>query len=66
MRIGRRKQIDRICKLVRKEWLKNPEYRFGQFLMNRIFGNTGGRHTAFIFFKLDRDIEAILRHEDTG
>lgn len=54
------KRIDRICKLLKENWKKVPDQRLGQFLMNYVFGNIGGKHTAFIFYKGDDDIERML------
>jgi len=43
-----------------KMWKAHPDQRLGQLVMNYIFGNIGGSHTAYIFYKEDDISEAIL------
>ncbi len=54
-------RIDRICDLLKEKWKKKPDQRLGQFLMNYVFGNIGGRHTAFIFYGKDDKTEKLLK-----
>lgn len=54
-------RIDRICDLLKEKWKKYPDLRLGQFLMNYVFGNKGGKNTAFIFYLEDDITESMLK-----
>ena len=55
-------RIERICKVLKKQWETQPDQRLGQFLMNYVFGNKGGTHTAFIFYGEDDITEERLKN----
>ncbi len=56
-------RIDRICELLKEKWIKVPDQRLDQFLINYIFGaNPQHPHyDNYIFFKEDDEIEELLR-----
>ena len=55
------KRIKRICKLLEKAWIKDPDQRLGQFLSNYIYG-----HHQDIFYKDDDEIEVVLERLNKG
>ena len=55
------KRIERICRLLEEKWKERPDQRLGQFVMNYIFGNRGGKHTAYIFYQEDDKTEERLK-----
>jgi len=54
-------RIERICDKLKEKWKKQPDQRLGQFLMNYVYGNTGGRVTAYIFYQEDDITEERLK-----
>lgn len=49
------KRIARICKLLQKVWIVEPDQRLGQFLQNYVFGR------GDIFYNDDDETEVILK-----
>ena len=50
------KRIKRICRLLEKKWLEEPDMRLGQFLSVHVFG-----YKRDIFFQEDDDTELLLK-----
>ena len=55
-------RIDKICDLLKEAWKKIPQQRFGQFLINYIFGRNpyDPRYDSYIFYKKDNIVETSL------
>ncbi len=52
------KRIKRICKLLEENWLKTPDQRLGQFIINYLFPRKPAPH---IFYQEDDVTELKLK-----